>query len=730
MLLASSFLTLALFMLLFNHRCNTQSLPSLSAKNNGFIVKLRGRRLFQSKEYEEENAYCFTPGCVKAAASVINNMDLSVDPCDDFYQFACGNFIKYTVIDDDKPSQTTFSIASDTLLNKLRIIVTEPIQPDEQRPIKMAKLLFKSCMDKEKIEKDGLKPIKKMLKNLGGWPVLEAEKWNDEEFTWKDSVYKIKEVGYSVDYFIRFSISTDVKNSMLRAIELDQASLGLMSTDEKVVIGYFRYMVDIAVILGADRRRAMKELKESLNFEIKLAKILLSAEERRDATKLYNPMKITDLQEKFPSIPWKEYLNKLLNPLTIRYDDIIIVNSPKYLSDLEVLLCNTPKRVQANYVIWRFTSDSINFLTEELRKRQLEFFTELTGRTEREPRWKECVSISSEKFSLVVGSLYVKRFFDENAKKNAIEMVNGIKEEMYKILSSNDWMDDETRRNAIDKANSMTSHIAYPDELLDDCKLNSFYENLEINEKDYYTSVLNLSKFFTDYSYSKLRQPVNKSDWISHSKTAIINAFYSYDENSIQLPAGILQGAFFSSDRPRYMNYGAIGFVIGHEITHGFDDQGRKYDKHGNLLDWWAEETKKHFLEKVMCIIKQYGNYTSQEVGLKVNGINTQGENIADNGGLKQAYNAYKVWSERHGVEPRLPGLQDYTPEQMFWVSAANVWCSKHRPEALKADIITNSHSPDRFRVIGPFSNLKDFSKDFRCPLGSNMNPVNKCQVW
>ncbi|XP_050064129.1 neprilysin-2-like isoform X3 [Aphis gossypii] len=708
MLLASSFLTLALFMLLFNHRCNTQSLPSLSAKNNGFIVKLRGRRLFQSKEYEEENAYCFTPGCVKAAASVINNMDLSVDPCDDFYQFACGNFIKYTVIDDDKPSQTTFSIASDTLLNKLRIIVTEPIQPDEQRPIKMAKLLFKSCMDKEKIEKDGLKPIKKMLKNLGGWPVLEAEKWNDEEFTWKDSVYKIK--------------------------ELDQASLGLMSTDEKVVIGYFRYMVDIAVILGADRRRAMKELKESLNFEIKLAKILLSAEERRDATKLYNPMKITDLQEKFPSIPWKEYLNKLLNPLTIRYDDIIIVNSPKYLSDLEVLLCNTPKRVQANYVIWRFTSDSINFLTEELRKRQLEFFTELTGRTEREPRWKECVSISSEKFSLVVGSLYVKRFFDENAKKNAIEMVNGIKEEMYKILSSNDWMDDETRRNAIDKANSMTSHIAYPDELLDDCKLNSFYENvinyLEINEKDYYTSVLNLSKFFTDYSYSKLRQPVNKSDWISHSKTAIINAFYSYDENSIQLPAGILQGAFFSSDRPRYMNYGAIGFVIGHEITHGFDDQGRKYDKHGNLLDWWAEETKKHFLEKVMCIIKQYGNYTSQEVGLKVNGINTQGENIADNGGLKQAYNAYKVWSERHGVEPRLPGLQDYTPEQMFWVSAANVWCSKHRPEALKADIITNSHSPDRFRVIGPFSNLKDFSKDFRCPLGSNMNPVNKCQVW
>jgi membrane metallo-endopeptidase-like protein 1 len=276
----------------------------------------------------------------------------------------------------------------------------------------------------------------------------------------------------------------------------------------------------------------------------------------------------------------------------------------------------------------------------------------------------------------------------------------------------------------------MTSHIAYPDELLDDSKLNAFYENLEVNDNDYYTSVLNLTKFGTDYSFSKLRQPVNKSDWITHSKTAIVNAFYSAIENSIQFPAGILQGAFFSSDRPRYMNYGAIGFVIGHEITHGFDDQGRQFDKQGNLVDWWAEETKKRYLEKALCIIKQYGNYTAHEVGLKLNGINTQGENIADNGGVKEAYYAYNVWTKRHGVEPRLPGLQDYTPQQMFWISAANVWCSKYRPETLKNRITTGFHSPGRFRIIGPFSNLEDFSNDFRCPLGSNMNPVKKCQVW
>ncbi|CAH1724670.1 neprilysin-2 [Aphis gossypii] len=735
MLLASSFLALALSTLYFNHSCNMESLPTISAENNGLIGKARGRSLFQNREYEKDNI-CLTAGCVKAAASVINNMDTSVDPCDDFYQFACGNFIKETIIDDDKTSHTTFSAISDSLLNKLRMIVTEPIQPNEQKPFKMAKLLYKSCMDKEKIEKVGLGPIKEMLKSLGGWPVLEGDKWNDAEFTWKDSVYKFRVAGYSVDYFIDFSVSTDLKNTTMRAIDLDQASLGLSreylvkGTDDKIVAAYYKYMVDIAVLFGADRQRATKELRESLDFEIGLAKISLPLEERRDAAKLYNPMKVADLQQKFPSIPWQEYLNKLLNPLTIRQDDIIIVNSPKYLSDLEAVLSNTPKRIQANYVIWRAAAASVSYLTEEMRKRQLEYSTELSGRTEREPRWKECVDISSGSFSLAIGSLYVRRYFDENAKKNALEMVNGIREEMYKILGSIDWMDEETRKNAIDKAKSMTSHIAYPDELLDDNKLNAFYENLEVNDNDYYTSVLNLTKFGTDYSFSKLRQPVNKSDWIIHSKTAIVNAFYSAIENSIQFPAGILQGAFFSSDRPRYMNYGAIGFVIGHEITHGFDDQGRQFDKQGNLVDWWAEETKKRYLEKAMCIIRQYGNYTAHEVGLKLNGINTQGENIADNGGVKEAYYAYNVWTKRHGVEPRLPGLQDYTPQQMFWVSAANVWCSKYRPETLKNRITTGFHSPGRFRIIGPFSNLEDFSNDFRCPLGSNMNPVKKCQVW
>ena len=260
-------------------------------------------------------------------------------------------------------------------------------------------------------------------------------------------------------------------------------------------------------------------------------------------------------------------------------------------------------------------------------------------------------------------------------------------------------------------------------------KLGEFYEKLELTSDNYLKGILNLTLFGVEYSFGKLRKPVNKSDWITHGRPAIVNAFYSSIENSIQFPAGILQGAFFSNDRPRYMNYGAIGFVIGHEITHGFDDQGRQFDKHGNLVDWWAPQTKEKYIDRAECIIHQYGNYTVEDVGLNLNGINTQGENIADNGGIKEAYLAYKEWVRRNQPEQSLPGLP-YTPEQLFWISAANTWCSKYRPEAMKLRITTGYHSPGKFRVLGPLSNMNEFSKDFNCPLGSKMNPEKKCTVW
>uniref|UniRef100_A0AAR5P9C4 Neprilysin-2 n=1 Tax=Dendroctonus ponderosae TaxID=77166 RepID=A0AAR5P9C4_DENPD len=685
---------------------------------------------------KEGQKMCLTPGCIHTASRVLEYMDQSVDPCDDFYQFTCGNFIKNTNIPDDKSSVTSFSIISDTLQEQLRTMIEEPLKADEPKPFQLTKKLYKACMNKTIIEADGLNTMRQILKQLGGWPALEGSRWNEGDFDWRQSVYKFRTAGYSVDYFIDFSVGIDVKNSTKRIIDLDQGSLGLRrefltkGLNDKLVKAYYDYMVDIAVLFGADRAVASKDLAESLDFEMKLANISLPSEKRRNATALYNPMSIRELQQKFPSIPWLEYINTLLAPDTrVSNEEVIVVSIPKYISDFEALVSRTPKRAQANYVMWRAVASSVSYLSDDLRKRQLDYTTIVTGRTEREARWKECIDISAGSLSIAAGALYVRKFFNEEARQNAKEMVSDIRAEFQDILKKVDWMDDKTRQNALDKARSMSTHIAYPDEMLNDAKLEEFYEGLELDQNQYLRSILNLTLFGTRFSFKRLRQPVNKTDWITHGRPAVVNAFYSAIENSIQFPAGILQGVFFSADRPRYMNYGAIGFVIGHEITHGFDDQGRQFDKEGNLVDWWQEETKKAFVQKAQCIIDQYGNYTVPELKLNLNGINTQGENIADIGGIKESYLAYRKWTGRNGNEPFLPGLK-FNGRQMFWISAALTWCSATRVEELRQLVITDEHAPDRYRVIGPLSDMEYFAEDFGCPKGSKMNPVQKCQVW
>ncbi|XP_015511770.2 neprilysin-2 isoform X1 [Neodiprion lecontei] len=715
---------------------NREMLPFTASAALGSDPSSRKTSIFTKGDDEDKDAICFSPGCVHTASKVLENMNPEVEPCDNFYEFACGGFEASTIIPDDKTSVNTFSVISDKLQEQLRASIEEPLRDDEPKPFKLVKNLYKACMNKTAIEKAGLEPLQKILKQLGGWPVIEQNNWNENEFNWVDSVYRFRKVGYSVDYFLDFSIGVDLKNSTKRVIDFDQASLGLSreylskGPEDKIVKAYFEYMIDIAVILGADKDVATRELSESLEFEIKLANISLPNEKRRNATLLYNPMTVAELKEKYPSVDWKEYINMLLaGSVHVNDDETVIVNVLTYISDFEELVKNTPKKVQANYVMWRVAGASVSYLNEHIRKRQLEYATALSGKTEREARWKECVDIVAGSLASSTGALYVRKYFKEDAKKNAVEMVADIRQEFTKILEKVEWMDEKTRKAALEKAASMATHIAYPDELLDDKKLEEFYDGLELNPDDYIGSILNLTLFGTEYSFGRLRKPVNKSDWVSHGRPAIVNAFYSSIENSIQFPAGILQGTFFSNDRPRYMNYGAIGFVIGHEITHGFDDQGRQFDKEGNLVDWWQPETKERYLEKAECIIYQYGNYTVESVGLNLNGINTQGENIADNGGIKEAYLAYKDWVKRNGPEPKLPGLK-YTPEQMFWVSAANTWCSKYRPEAMKLRITTGFHSPGQFRVLGPLSNMKEFAADFNCPTGSPMNPEQKCSVW
>lgn len=325
-------------------------------------------------------------------------------------------------------------------------------------------------------------------------------------------------------------------------------------------------------------------------------------EQRRNSSELYNPLTLKETQSKFPYINWVEYINELLpSNISVYENETIIFNSLSYFADFGELLEITSNRTIANYLCWRITEYSAYYLNADVRKRQLAYSTVTIGKKELSVRWKECMSLTNNKLSTAVGAMYVRKYFKPHAKKIARIMVNQIREEFREVLLKNNWMDPITKIAAGEKLHAITTHIGYPDELLDDKKLDDYHKDLQIEPHNYFMSILNINKFYMNYEFNQLRKPVNKTDWMAHSSPTFINAYYSFEENSIELPAGILQGIFFDANRPSYMNFGGkfgcncwnfrinaqwkrfflllplsgIGFIIGHELTHGFDDEGR-----------------------------------------------------------------------------------------------------------------------------------------------------------
>jgi membrane metallo-endopeptidase-like protein 1 len=309
-----------------------------------------------------------------------------------------------------------------------------------------------------------------------------------------------------------------------------------------------------------------------------------------------------------------------------------------------------------------------------------------------------------------------------------MDMIENIRSSFTELLEEVPWMDDATKRVAREKADAIEERIGYPDYIMNDTALNLDYEGVRIDPTKYFENALANQNAAARRNLKNLRQPVDKARWTA--SPAIVNAFYSPSKNQITFPAGILQPPFYHSNNLKYLQFSGIAIAVAHEITHGFDDEGRLYNKDGNLKQWWPDSVIARFKEKAQCIIDQYNNYTVAEVGLNLNGRQTQGENIADNGGLKQAFRAYQRWIERtKTVEPLLPGLP-LSHEQFFFLNFAQIWCGTNRPESYLQLVLSGRHSPGRFRVIGPLSNSIDFAKAYNCPLGSNMNPVKKCSVW
>jgi predicted metalloendopeptidase len=670
-----------------------------------------------------------------------STMDTTIDPCVNFYDYACGNFKNRVTLPDDKSAIHRFSQIDDQIKIVLRDLLQEKDHAGDPKSTLFTKQLYRSCLNVDKLEELGLKPLKALAKKYGGWPVVDGKNWKENEYDWiKTNAKKAVAVGGSE--FVEFSGSANFKNSTVRTLDIDQASLGLGKREyyldkdnKKFLDAYYEFMVSSAVQLGATEAAAKEEMKLVLDFETALAEANVRDEDRRDANALYRPMKIKELIEKYPKIDFKKWFNTIAES-NWKFDDSIEINlsGAPFLEKLPSLLSNFTSRTFANYQIWGIVSNYVASLAPSLRENLRRFKQALSGTPKFKPRWEECVGVAMVAMELPIGGMYVRKYFSEETKAELDSMVNNIRIAMKNTIDTLDWMDDSTKSSAQKKLDAMVQNIAFPvPDIYNETWLMRDYIKAELTEDNYLDNKLSIIKSASDRYIREFFDPINRTEW--SGGITDVNAWYSPEQNKMTFPAAILRYSFYSPSAPDYFNYGHIGAVMGHELTHGFDDQGRQYDGKGNFELWWTNKTLADFVKRAKCMINQYSNVTDSTTGQHLNGENTQGENIADNGGVKLAYEAYRLGRKNASIiaDPRnvlLPGFSNFTSDQLYFISYGQTWCTIIREESLKNQIISDEHAPGTYRVNVPLQNNQNFASSFNCPVGSPMNPKEKCHIW
>ncbi|XP_077106552.1 membrane metallo-endopeptidase-like 1 isoform X1 [Ranitomeya variabilis] len=691
---------------------------------------------------------CTTTGCVTAAARIIQNMDPSIEPCTDFYQYACGGWLNKHVIPETSSRYSIFDILRDEMEIILKGLLEDSDQ-DDRDAFKKAKILYKSCMNESLIEQRDSLPLLELLTLVGEWPVAYMD-WNlTKESSWSlEEKLSLLNQRFNKRVLIDLFVWNDDRESSKHIIYIDQPSLGMPSRDyyfnsgnyQRIREAYLQFMVTIAKMVREDKNLTKddnyvhEEMARVMDLESDIAKATAPSEERNDVTLLYNKMTLTEFQQKFSTdeFNWTIFIQDVMTSVSIKLhpEEEVVVYGVPYLQQLKLILSNYSASTLQNYIVWRLVIDRVSSLSRRYKDARANYRKALYGTTLEEARWRECVSYVNSNMENSVGAMYVKETFAGESKRMISDLINKVREVFIETLDELQWMDGTSKEKARDKALSIKEQIGYPDYILEDQndKLDQESASLNFSEEKYFENILEILKATAQKSLKKLREPVDPDAWIIGA--AVADAFYSPNRNQIVFPAGILQPPFFSKQQPQALNFGGIGMVIGHEITHGFDDNGRNFDKDGNMFDWWSNFSAMHFKDQSRCMVYQYGNYTWDLAGgQNVSGVITLGENIADNGGVRQAYKAYLKWVERHGKEPRLPGL-DLTHKQLFFLNFAQVWCGSYRPEYARHSIKTDVHSPFKYRVMGSLQNFEAFSEEFNCKKGTTMHPVERCRVW
>uniref|UniRef100_A0A674KED2 Membrane metalloendopeptidase like 1 n=1 Tax=Terrapene triunguis TaxID=2587831 RepID=A0A674KED2_9SAUR len=650
------------------------------------------------------------------AARILQNMDPTTEPCTDFYQYACGGWLNRHVIPETSSRYSIFDILRDELEIILKGVLESPEQ-DDREAFRKAKMLYTSCMNESKS------------------PLLLLLYFMEEKLSTLNSRFNKR-------VFIDMFVWNDDRDSSRHIIYIDQPSLGMPSRDYYFNGGnyqrvtYLQFMITIAKMIREDKNLAkddnfvQEEMAKVMKLETEIANVSTG-----DYGRLIGELRKTWNRCVCLSLPsqefnWTLFIQGIMSSVNVQIhlDEEVVVYGAPYLQELKAIISNYSASTIQNYLVWRLVIDRVSSLSRRFKDARANYRKALYGTTLEEARWRECVSYVNNNMENAVGALYVRETFAGESKRMVRDLIDKIREVFIETLDELQWMDETSKEKAREKAMAIKEQIGYPDYILEDQNEKLDQEYLNFSEHKYFENSLENLRAGAQKSLKKLRERVDQDIWIIGA--AVVNAFYSPNRNQIVFPAGILQPPFFSKQQPQALNFGGIGMVIGHEITHGFDDNGRNFDKDGNMFDWWSNFSAMHFKDQSRCMVYQYGNYTWELAGgQNVSGISTLGENIADNGGVRQAYKAYLKWLEHEGKEPKLPGL-DLTHKQLFFLNFAQVWCGSYRPEYASQSIKTDVHSPLKYRVMGSLQNFEAFSEAFHCKKGTAMHPVEKCRVW
>ena len=648
------------------------------------------------------------------------NMDTSVKPGDDFFIYATGAWIKRTEIPPEYSRWGAFNELLERNNDALHTIAgkASQIQVDPKLAPETQKVgdYYASGMDEQSIEAMRTKPLEQELGRIEAM---------------KDRQDVLNEIGHlhslGINAFFNFGAGQDSKDSTRDIAQAVQGGLSMPDRDyytkqdpdmKQKREKYIAHVTKMLTLLGEPAQKAADDAKRIMALETKLAEASRTRVQLRDPIKNYNKMGVRQLQDLTPEWNWSDYFNKinLLEPGDIN------VHQPEFFKAANDVFKSTPIDDWKAYLRWHLISATAPYLSKDFVDEEFDFNERtLRGTQQNKPRWKRVIATEDDEIGEALGKLYVGFNFPPEAKARALELVNNLKEALADRIKTLDWMDEPTKKEALKKLAAMNVKIGYPDKWLD-------YSLLQIDRGPYVLNAMRAGKFEADRDLEKIGKPVDRTDWGMTPPT--VNAYYNPNMNEIVFPAGILQPPFFYANADDAVNYGGIGAVIGHEMTHGFDDQGRQFDATGNLRDWWSKKSADEYDKRRKAIVQQYNEYEPLP-GLHVNGELTQGENIADVGGVKLAYAALQKALEKHPEEQNKK-IDGFTPEQRFFLSFAAIWRSKIRDEDQKLRVKTDPHSPAQFRVNGPLSDLPEFQKAFNVPDGSPMvRPADKrVNIW